>query len=89
MAAIRAEARADDLGRVRRVYSAFDSMSQAMKLTLLTTSIIEANPAGAVTPIAALISVATIMAHKLSPAQQLELQEYMLAEASSLGLRLN
>jgi hypothetical protein len=75
--------------RGKRLHSAFDAMPMDLRLTLLVASIIDAHPTGATLPIKSLISVATLMGSKLSPAQQGELQDHMRLEASSLGARLN
>jgi hypothetical protein len=67
-----------------------EAASVTRQLTLLAASVIEhSGGRGPTTPIRALISLATCMAAMLNAQQQREIREFMRAEASSLGLRVN
>jgi hypothetical protein len=69
--------------REQRLYSALDHMAMGRRLMLLVSSVIEDTP-GATNAIAALISLATGMATRLSVAQQLDVARHMHLEARSL-----
>jgi hypothetical protein len=71
--------------RDKRLYSALDHMPMGQRLMLLVSSVIEDTP-GATPAVAALISLATGMATRLSVAQQLDVARHMHLEARSLEI---